>query len=80
MTCSMYEEENEELIINFLKNNNNYIIKDLSGFVDTIKKDETLELYDYKNTKYNEYKNKIIKILPNEYYEGFFFCILEMNR
>lgn len=78
MTCSLYKEENEEVIKTFVNNNRNFIIKDLSDFVNTIKEDSLLELYDYKNTEYNEYDNKLIKILPNEYYEGFFFGILEM--
>ena len=77
MTCSLYEEENEINIKSFLDKNKNFVLKDMSSFIDNIKKDNNIELYNYENTKYNGYKNKLIKILPNEYYEGFFFCILE---
>ena len=77
MTCSLYEEENEINIKSFLDKNKNFVLKDMSSFIDSIKKDNNIELYNYENTKYDDYKNKLIKILPNEYYEGFFFCILE---
>jgi len=77
MTCSLYNDENEEIINEFLSSNKNFKLLDLSNFKEKIIKDKFIELYNYENTKYNEYKNLMIKILPNEYYEGFFFCILE---
>ena len=77
MTCSLFNEENEEIINKFLSDNNDFKLLDLSNFKEKIKKDKLIELNDYENTKYNEHNNSSIKILPNEYYEGFFFCILE---
>ena len=78
MTCSLYKEENESIINSFLSNNNNFILKDLSNGISDIKKDKYIELYNYDIDKeYSSYKNNFVKILPNEYYEGFFFTVLE---
>lgn len=77
MTCSLYTEENEDMIKSFLDKNNNFRLKNIYVFYENIKKDRFIEIYNYESTKYNEFKENFIKILPNEYYEGFFFCILE---
>lgn len=78
MTCSLYKEENESIINSFLSNNNTFILKDLSNEISDIKKDKYIELYNYNIDKeYSDYKNNFVKILPNEYYEGFFFTVLE---
>ena len=74
MTCSLFNEENENVVDLFINKNKNFEVLDLSGFRENIIKENKIEIFNYDK---DIYKNKLIKILPNEYYEGFFFCVLK---
>lgn len=61
-TCSILKEENEKIIKEFIKNNNNFKIVNNMLKIDLNK---------------NAENNEMIKLYPNEKNDGFFICLLQ---
>eukprot|EP00201_Polytomella_parva_P005505 CAMPEP_0175085810 /NCGR_PEP_ID=MMETSP0052_2-20121109/28884_1 /TAXON_ID=51329 ORGANISM="Polytomella parva, Strain SAG 63-3" /NCGR_SAMPLE_ID=MMETSP0052_2 /ASSEMBLY_ACC=CAM_ASM_000194 /LENGTH=142 /DNA_ID=CAMNT_0016357891 /DNA_START=529 /DNA_END=953 /DNA_ORIENTATION=+ len=80
-TCSIFPEENEEIIDWLLKcqfdidledvrlDNGNKLLNDLKG-------EAIPGLTSYGEKNYNKILSKAVRILPSEYYEGFFLARL----
>lgn len=66
-TCSVLQEENEEIIDKFLKNNFSFKI---------VNKNEIKEPFFKKFVQ----KNKWIKVFQNEETDGFFICKMQKNK
>ena len=67
-TCSILQEENEEIIKKFLKQNPDFKI---------ITEDE---IQGYKQFERYLHDNKYLNILPSEEHDGFFICKLKYER
>ena len=71
-TCSLEKEENDIIIRNFLKNNNHFIVKDTTAFVN-----------DFKVVKFNTEIDNSIQLLPGysgSSIDGFYMVKLQKNK